>query len=104
MFQIEKLSKKTGIPVVTIIRRKPDVARIKEVLNKLNQKGKLVLLDKAGSVVKIGHIYAQPVGINIEKLKEILKLVCTRSNIPEPLRLAHLIASGVVKGESVGRA
>ena len=101
---INELSKKTGIPVVTIIRRKPDVARIKEVLNKLNQKGKIVLLDKAGSVVKIGHIYAQPVGISIEKLKEILKLVCTRSNIPEPLRLAHLIASGVVKGESRGRS
>src|SRR3989338_5322808 len=51
---IRELSKKTGIPAVTIIRRKPDVARIKEVLNKLNQKGKIVLLDKAGSVVNVG--------------------------------------------------
>ena len=104
VIDIRELSKKTGIPVVTIIRRKPNVARIKEVLNKLGQKEKIGLLDKAGSVVKIWHIYAQPVGISIEKLKEILKLVCTRSNIPEPLRLAHLIASGIVKGESKGRA
>ena len=63
-----------------------------------------MLLDKAGNVVKIGNIYVQPIGISIEKLKEVLKIVCTRSNIPEPLRLAHLIASGVVKGESRGRA
>lgn len=104
VIDIRELNKKTGIPVVTIIRRKPDVAGIKEVLNKLNQKEKIRLLDKAGSVVQIGNIYAQPVGISIERLKEILKLVCTRSHIPEPLRLAHLIASGVVKGESRGRA
>src|SRR3989338_3847587 len=100
VIDIRELNRKTGIPVVTIIRRKPDIARIKEVLNKLNQKEKIALLDKSGSVVNFGKIYAQPIGLSIEKLKEILKLVCTRSHIPEPLRLAHLIASGVVKGES----
>jgi len=30
--------------------------------------------------------------------------VCTRSLIPEPSRLAHLIAAGVGLGESKGRA
>jgi len=34
----------------------------------------------------------------------IVKLSSTRSLIPEPIRVAHLIASGVALGESMGGA
>jgi len=62
------------------------------------------LIEKAGSVVPVGEIYIQLTGLNIEKAKEILKIVCTRSLIPEPIRIAHLIASGITFGESRGKA
>ena len=39
-----------------------------------------------------------------EKAKEILEIVCTRSLIPEPIRIAHLIASGIIYGQSRGKA
>ena len=101
---IKELNKKTKIPVAVIIRQNPNIAKIKETLEKLKQKKKSRLIDKAGKVTKINDIYIQSAGIEIEKLKEILKVVCTRSNIPEPLRLAHIIATGIVKGESRGKA
>jgi hypothetical protein len=34
----------------------------------------------------------------------IIQITSTRSNIPEPLRVAHLIATGIVLGESRGKA
>ena len=101
---IEKLNKKTGLPVIVVIRRKPDIETIKKTLIKINKKNKIKLIEKAGKPVKINNIYAQLKGISKGKAKKILDIVCTRSHIPEPVRIAHLIASGIVKGESKGKA
>ena len=50
--------------------------------------------------IQIGKIYVQLAGLSLENAKEILKVSCTRSHIPEALRLAHMIASGIISGES----
>ena len=104
VIDVKELNKKTKLPVIIIIRRKPNIKRIKETLIKLNKKNKIKLIEKAGSVVSVGKIYIQLTGISIEKAKEILKIVCTRSLIPEPIRISHLIASGITFGESRGKA
>ena len=104
VIDVKELNKKTKIPVMVIIRRKPDIKKIKETLIRIKKKNKIKLLDKAGSVIPIGKIYIQLSGLSIEKAKEILKIVCTRSLIPEPVRIAHLIASGITFGESRGKA
>ena len=101
---IKELNKKTKLPVIVIVRHKPDMNAIKNALVKINKKNKIKLIEKAGEVVKINNIYAQLKGISKERAKEILDIVCTRSYIPEPVRAAHLIASGVIKGESKGKA
>ena len=43
-------------------------------------------------------------GIERIDAEKIVKLSTTRSAIPEPLRVAHIIAAGIVNGESKGRA
>ncbi|MEK6868965.1 MAG: DUF99 family protein, partial [Nanoarchaeota archaeon] len=68
------------------------------------KKHKIRLIEKAGSVVPVGEIFIQLTGLSIEKAKEILKITCTRSLIPEPIRISHLIASGITDGESRGKA
>jgi hypothetical protein len=45
----------------------------------------------------------QIVGITRSDAEKLVKLTSTRSLLPEPLRVAHLIATGIVRGESVGR-
>ena len=104
IIDVRELSKKTKLPVITIIRTKPNIPKIKSTLIKINQRQKIKLIEKAGKVVKIDNIFAQLIGIDFEKARKILEIVCTRSFIPEPIRLAHLIASGVVTGESKGGA
>lgn len=104
IIDIEELNEKTNIPVIVAVRRDPDIEEIKSTLIKLGKQEKIKLIEKAGKVQRGDKIYIQVKGISLETAKEILKLTCTRSNLPEPVRIAHLIASGVVTGESKGRA
>ncbi len=104
VIDIKELNKKTRIPVIVVIRKYPDFKKIEQTLKKINKQHKYKLIQKAGPVEKINKIYIQRKGISIKKAKEILKLTCTRSLIPEPIRVAHLIAGGVITGESKGKA
>ncbi|MBI2651262.1 DUF99 family protein [Candidatus Woesearchaeota archaeon] len=104
VIDVGELSKKTRLPVIVVMRKMPNIKKIKEALIKLNKKNKIGLIEKAGKIIKMENIYVQLIGIEIDKAKELLKIVCTRSFIPEPLRIAHLIASGIIYGESRGKA
>lgn len=101
---IEKLNKKTRIPVIVVVRNYPDFKEIERVLKKLKKYKQLKLIEKAGKPVKAGKIWVQFKGISIDKVKEVIRITATRSYLPEPIRVAHLIASGIVKGESKGDA
>ena len=104
VIDIQELNKKAKLPVIVIIRKNPDIEKIKETLIKIGKKDKIKLIEEAGPVIPIGKIYVQLAGIGIEKAKEIIKIACTRSLIPEPIRISHLIASGIIEGESRGKA
>ncbi len=107
---IDALFKKTKLPVIVVTRKKPDFADIKNALKNLSSPGRRWrCIEKAGEPVKTEtkygkHVYIQTRGIRLEDAKRIVKLASTRSLIPEPVRVAHLIAQGVVLGESRGKA
>lgn len=101
---VHKVVEETGIPLITVIRRQPDIAVIHKTLEKLGYNHKINILTKAGPVRKMGSIYIQPIGLSLAKAGEFLRVTCTHSLIPEPLRVAHIIAAGIVKGESKGKA
>ena len=104
VIDIQKLSIETRLPVIVIMRDYPNFQKIRAALTKLKMKEKIKLIEKAGRVHKIGKIHAQFYGMKKSDVKEILKITCTHSFIPEPIRVAHLIAAGIIKGESKGRA
>jgi endonuclease V-like protein UPF0215 family len=106
---INDLSESTNIPVITITRDKPNLSKIKRALQKnftdwkdrwsLLQKGKLYSI-----ITKHNPIYIKFKGISLEEAKEIINISTIRGVIPEPVRVAHLIASGITRGESYGKA
>lgn len=101
---IEKLNKKTKIPVIVVMRKKPNIEKIEKALKKLGMEKKIILLKKAGEIHQADNIFIQIEGITLEKARKIIKISTSRSFIPEPIRTAHLIAAGIVLGESKGRA
>jgi len=98
------LNKETGIPVIIVIRDYPDYKKIYAALKGIGMDKKIDIIKNMPKPVKIGEIYVQHVGISLEDTKELLKITCTRSNVPEAIRVAHLIASGIADGQSRGRA
>ena len=48
-------------------------------------------------------LYVTAVGANRDETERILASTRNKSQLPEPLRLAHLIGSAIVRGQSRGR-
>ncbi|MFH1399709.1 MAG: DUF99 family protein, partial [Candidatus Woesearchaeota archaeon] len=101
---VVRLNKTTKIPVMVVMRDYPELEEIKRVLIKLGKADKVKLLEQAGEIIKAGKIHVQLCGLTNERAAEFLEVSCTHSFIPEPIRVAHLIGAGIVKGESRGRA
>ncbi len=101
---IQRLSRETGLPVVVVIRKKPDQKAMEDALRKHfpDWRERIELLKKAGEIFEMipGRLYYQTVNIPPEQAEEIIKITQKSSLIPEPLRLAHMIASAVMTGES----
>jgi len=104
VIDINGLAKATKLPVIVIIKKFPDLKKIENALKKINQEKKITLLKKAGKIYPCNKIYFQCAGISKESARKIIKLTATHSLIPEPLRIAHIIASGIALGESHGHA
>lgn len=105
----ESIWKKTQIPIITVTRKQPDFEKIRLALKThfSDWKDRLSLLEK-GTLHKLktkhNPIFVKCTGVSLDKAKEIITLATIRGVIPEPLRVAHLIASGISRGESYGKA
>lgn len=104
VIDIQKLHEKTNIPVMVVMRNMPNIEKVKTTLNQIGMEEKIKLIEKAGKPIKINNLYVQLAGIDKEKAKEFLRLTLKNAQVPEPIRIAHIIASGIVKGESYGKA
>jgi len=101
---IKELYSKTGLPVIALTRDLPKMEEIKQALENLPEKEKRwKAILNAGEIFEVQTregeepIYMQIAGIEREDAEKIVKITSTRSNIPEPLRVAHIIASGLTK-------
>ena len=105
---INKIYQETGLAVIIVMRKEPNMKEFLEALKNIDDGKRAKIIEKTGKPEEIEinreKLYIQKAGINKTKIKEILLLTCINSNLPEPLRVAHLIASGIYYGESHGAA
>lgn len=99
---IKELNERTRLPVIAVTRDRPDLEDIRVALKNLPdpQKRWKALLN-AGQILELStrsrdeKVYVEISGMLEEDARKIVKLTSTRSSIPEALRVAHLIASGL---------
>jgi uncharacterized protein len=106
---IEALTTSIHLPVITVTRDKPNQRKIKLALQKnfVDWKERWNVLQKGRlHMIPTHHnpMYIKCTGISLEDAKELINLSTIRGVIPEPIRVAHLIASGITRGESYGKA
>ena len=80
----------------------------KAIGNVKNSDDKIRRLLAAGDLheleLKEKTVIMQTRGLSLRDAQEIIQRSTIRGLIPEPLRVAHIIASGITKGDSKGRA
>jgi len=114
---LEALHNATGVPVITVTRDEPDMEAIRNALEKMGTspaKGRRAVPDwneryarlERLSLVEVttGHkpVHIAYEGLPLSEAKGIVRATTVRGAMPEPLRLAHLIATALVKGKSRG--
>ena len=108
LVNVRQIFESTGLPVIVIMRKITNFEHIKKALKRFDDwEDRWANVLEAGEVYKVDNpepIYMQIYGIEREDAEDIIRLSTTRSAIPEPLRVAHIIASGIVTGESKGSA
>ena len=99
---IKALNINTHLPVITVTREKPHLDEIYEALQNLsNSERRWKMILEAGVPLEIltmngrTRVYIQSAGITEKDAERIVRFTSTRSSIPEPLRVAHIIASGL---------
>ncbi|ASJ01337.1 endonuclease dU [Thermococcus gorgonarius] len=101
---LEKLYRETGLPVIVVIRKKPDLKAMEEALRKhfSDAEERIRLLRRAPPLMELipGKLYIQTVGLPFKTASEVVEVTTKTGLTPEPLRLAHMIASAVMTGES----
>jgi len=104
LVDIKELARLTSLPVIAVQRKMPDVKSFISAMRKFKDfEKRKEIVKNAGKIHKCGKIYFQKAGISVKDAREIIKICTTHGNLPEPIRVAHIIASGL-SGESRGRA
>ena len=99
---IKELSCRVDLPVMSVARQKPDLEEIVSALKNLPEfEKRWQAMLNAGELFEVetrngeNPVYVQTAEFLREDALNILKRTSTRSNIPEALRVAHIIASGL---------
>lgn len=101
---IRELFESTSLPVLALTRRRPDLEGVRRALENLPDRAvKWRSVQSAGDAFQVkvrsgvAPVYVQVAGVSIGDAERIVRLSSTRSGFPEPLRVAHLIASSLSK-------
>lgn len=105
MIDLPYLSERLKRPCIAVMRKHPDLEAINKALSNLPDLDfRKRILDKAGRIHQHNQIHYQVHGCEPDIAAQALSLITDTGNIPEAIRLAHLISSAVMTGESGNRA
>jgi uncharacterized protein len=100
LVDIQKLCADTGLPVISLTQDKPDLDAIHDALKNLSDTDmRWQIIQNAGAIRAVlnkgAKLYVGLAGVSMDDALIVLDLTSTRGSLPEPLRVAHLIASGI---------
>ena len=101
---VPALSVRLGLPVAIVNRRKPIDEPLCSALRSAGLADRIPIVERAPRPRQIDHrLFVASTGTDGERIAHWLQACRSKSELPEPLRLAHLIARAVATGESRGR-
>lgn len=109
VIDLEELHRELDVPIVTVTRRAPDLdaigAALRRKFDDWEERWEMIRRHTIEEVTtRHTPLHVTYLGTDRAEVVEALALTTVRGALPEPLRVAHLIAAATVKGESHGRA
>jgi uncharacterized protein len=98
------LAGQTGVPTIAVSRRDPRGHRVADALRAAGLDARLAVIERTPEAfVSPTGLYVACAGTTPEVAVALVDACLGKANVPEPLRLAHMIARAIAVGESRGR-
>lgn len=102
---LPELSSLTAKPCIAVMRKQPDLESIDKALQNFDDhQQRMELIKKAGVIHQQKPFVYQTAGCDADVAGQVLERLTSNGNVPEALRLAHLIGAAVMTGQSSNRA
>ncbi len=104
VIDLHDLHERLELPVLVVTRRAPRMEKVRRALSRVpGGARKWSLIEQLGPMEPVAGVFVQRVGLTLSQAEAVIRRLAVHSRIPEPLRTAHLIAGGMVAGQSRGR-
>jgi endonuclease V-like protein UPF0215 family len=101
---VEELSRRLERPVLVVTRRAPEDAQLVAALRAAGLAERVPLVERSPRAVRLEDgLYLAFAGADRAAASALARATLGKGNLPEPLRVAHLVARAIVTGESRGR-
>jgi endonuclease V-like protein UPF0215 family len=100
-----ELHERIARPILVVARRASDLTAIRRALESRIPDGhaKWRSIERLGPLEPCADVHVQRIGLSAEQARAVVERLAIHSRIPEPLRVAHLIAGALETGASRGR-
>jgi endonuclease V-like protein UPF0215 family len=104
LVEIERLAAALGRAVIVVNRRDPRDERLRAALEAagLGERGAVIDATPRAWQLDAG-LWVAHAGASQDEVRALVAATRHKSQLPEPLRLAHLVAAAIARGESRGR-
>jgi endonuclease V-like protein UPF0215 family len=104
ILEIERLSRALRRPVLVVNRRAPVNDSLVHALEQAGLADRRDVVERSPAARAVGpRLFVSAVGLGPEEAASLVRSVRRKSELPEALRIAHLVARAVATGESRGR-
>lgn len=101
---ITLLAQLTGVPVISVTRNDTAKSELKAALLAAGLTDRVAVLDYTPAAFQHrSGIFVAFAGTEKGRAEQIVSATLLKASLPEPLRIAHLIGTALVRGQSKGR-
>jgi len=105
VIDIKAMAERTQVPVIAVTKNRVRLESFRKALTNLPDfEQRWEAVNKAGEIratrIRESKLYYQKASLPRKEADRVISITATHSTIPEPIRLADLIAKSIVSGES----